>query len=75
MRAQGHTLEGESGLGHLVVGDGRVALLVDLYLEACELRHLLADLREAPLHVLPKLVRHWGIAALDLDLHGDPSDR
>ena len=75
LRAQGHTLQSQSGLRHLVVGDGRVALLVDLDLETRELRHLLAHLREAPLDVLAELVGHGGVATLDLDLHTDPLGR
>ena len=75
LRAQGHTLQSQSGLRHLVVGDGRIALLVDLDLETRELRHLLAHLREPPLDVLAELVGHGGVATLDLDLHTDPLGR
>src|SRR3954452_8558571 len=75
VRAQGHTLQSQGGLRHLVVGDGRIALLVDLDLETRELRHLLAHLREPPLDVLAERVRHGGVATLDLDLHRDPLGR
>ena len=75
VRAQGHTLQSQGGLRHLVVGDGRIALLVDLDLETRELRHLLAHLREPLLDVLAELVGHGGVATLDLDLHTDPLGR
>src|SRR6185312_13971563 len=75
VRAQGHTLQSQGGLRHLVVGDGRIALLVDLDLETREFRHLLAHLREPLLDVLAELVGHGGVATLDLDLHRDPLGR
>src|SRR4051794_28931068 len=72
-RAQDRALDVQRHLGDLPVGDGRIALLPDLHLEAGEVRDLLAHLGEALLNVLPQLVADGAVAALDVDPHRQSS--
>src|SRR5919108_589373 len=64
---------GPRRLGDVPIGDGRIALLPDLHLEAGEVGNLLAHLGEALLNVLPQLVADGAVAALDVDLHRQSS--
>ena len=66
---QRHPLQVQRRLGHLVVGDGRIALLKHLHLEFGELRHLPVDLAKALGDVLPQVLGNWQVPALDLDAH------
>ena len=68
-RAQGHALQVQRRLRHLGVGDPRVALSVELDLQASELRHLPVDLVQATLRVGADLVGDGNVATLDGDLH------
>src|SRR3954452_19240753 len=72
-RPQGRALHIQGHLRHLPLGDGRIALLPDLHLEAGEVRDLLAHLGEALLNVLPQLFADGAVAALDVDLHRQSS--
>jgi len=67
--AKGDALQSQGGLGHLAVLDRRIALLVDLDVEGCQLRNLFADAAESFGHVTPKLVRHLDVAPAYLDPH------
>src|SRR3954453_23600341 len=70
--AQRDALQDEGRLGDHVVRDRRVLLLPQLDLQAGQVRDLVGHLAEPLLHVLPKLVVDRGVAAFDVDLHGDP---
>src|SRR5437764_246782 len=67
--AQRDALQVEGCLTHLRVGDGGVALLDQLELEARQVRHLPGDLLEALLDAFPELTVNREVAALDLDSH------
>src|SRR5437763_7376897 len=68
-RPQGHALEVERGLGHVLVGHSGVRLLEDLDLEAGQVRDLTLDLGHTTLHVGADLVGDRDVSTLDLDLH------
>src|SRR5262245_22612241 len=69
--AQGGAFERERRFDDLALRVGRVALVLELNLEAGQFSHLPGDLLEALLHVLPNVLSDGDVAALDLDLHPD----
>src|SRR3954468_1527604 len=69
LRAQRRSLQVESRLRDLVVGDRRVALLVELDLEGRRVRDLPADSAERLANVLTQLLGDLDVATTYFDAH------
>src|SRR5207245_11706991 len=68
-RAQRDALQVQGRLGHVAVGHARVALAVDLDLQAGKFGDLPVYLAQATLRVLADLVGDGNVATLDRNLH------